>query len=84
MTVESNYANAIATLSDWLKNPAPGFQPMRGKTNRALYSWFFPRFEQWQVIAKNSDWFVVLFTPNVIGLRNDFGVGFLTVIWKPL
>ena len=46
MTVESNYAIAIATLRDWLENPAPVFQPMRGKTNSTLYRRFFPRFEQ--------------------------------------
>ena len=36
MTVESNYAIAIAiaiaTLSDWLRRLAPVFQPMRSKT----------------------------------------------------
>jgi len=48
MTVGSYYAIAIATLSDWLKNLAPVFQPMRSKTktNRCLYGRFFPRFEQ--------------------------------------
>ena len=48
MTVESNYAIAIATLSDWLKSNAPVFQPIRSKTkiNRTLYARFFPRFEQ--------------------------------------
>ena len=48
MTVESNYAIATATLSDWLKRPAPVFQPMRRKTktNRTTYAWFFPRFER--------------------------------------
>ena len=52
MTVESNHAIAIAiaiaiaTLRDWLENPVPAFQPMRGKTNRTLYRRFFPRFEQ--------------------------------------
>ena len=46
MTVESNYVIAIAPLSDWLKRLAPVFQPMRRKTNRAMYAWFFPRFEQ--------------------------------------
>ena len=30
MTIESNYAIAIATLSDWLKSFAPVYQPMRG------------------------------------------------------
>ena len=33
----------VAKLTDWLKNPAPGFQPMRCKTkanrtNRTLYA----------------------------------------------
>ena len=48
MTVESNYAIAIATLSDWLKRFAPVFQPTRikTKTNRAMYAWFVPRFER--------------------------------------
>ena len=40
MTVESNYAIAIATLSDWLKRLAPVFQPMRSKTKtiRTMYA----------------------------------------------
>ena len=40
MIVESNYAIAIATLSDWLKRLAPGFQPMRSKTktNCTMYA----------------------------------------------
>ena len=48
MTVESNYAIAIATLGDWLKRLAPVFQPMRSKTktNRTTYAGFFPRFER--------------------------------------
>ena len=48
MTVESNYVIAIATLSDWLKRLAPNFQPMRSKTktNRTMYTSFFPRFER--------------------------------------
>ena len=32
MSVESNYAIAIVTHSDWLKRLAPVFQPMRSKT----------------------------------------------------
>ena len=48
MTVESNYAITIATVSDWLTSLAPVYQPMRGetKTNRDLHARFFPRFEQ--------------------------------------
>ena len=38
MTVESNYAIAIAVLSDWLKRVAPVFQAMRSKTKTNLYS----------------------------------------------
>ena len=36
MTIESNYANAIASLRDWFKNLVPFYQPMRrkAKTNR--------------------------------------------------
>ena len=29
-----------------------------------------------QVIAKNSDWFIMLFAPIVIGESNNFGIGF--------
>ena len=36
------------------------------------------------VIARNSDWFNVLVVPVVIGRRNNFAIGFSTVIWKPL
>ena len=52
MTVESSYAIAIAiaiaTLSDWFKDLAPEFQPMRSKTktNRTLHARLFPHFEQ--------------------------------------
>ena len=47
MTVESNYAIAIATLSDWLKRVAPVFQPMtsKTKTNRHVRV-IFPRFDR--------------------------------------
>ena len=42
MTVERNYGKAIAKLSDWLKNLAPVFQPMRSKVkgNRTLCDFF--------------------------------------------
>ena len=51
MTVKSNHAIPIATLSDWFKNLAPVYQPMRRKTktNRDLQARFFPRFEQVKV-----------------------------------
>ena len=40
MTVESNDAIEIATLSNWPKNLAPLFQPVRSKTktNRTMYA----------------------------------------------
>ena len=42
MTVESNYATAIATPNDWLRRLEPVFQPMRSKTktktNDAMYA----------------------------------------------
>ena len=42
MTFERNYAIAIAMLSDWLRNCAPIFKPMRSKsnTNRIVYARF--------------------------------------------
>ena len=45
MTLESNYA--IAIVSDWLKNLATVFQPMRTKTktNHTLYARYLPRFK---------------------------------------
>ena len=48
MTVENNYAIAIATFSDWLKSVAPVFHPVWYKTgtNRTEYARFLPRFEQ--------------------------------------
>ena len=76
MTVESNCAIAISTLGDWPKNLTLVFQPMRSKTKsnrtRAL--------SKLQVIAGDSDWYIALFSPVVIDRRNDFGVGFSTII----
>ena len=48
MTVENAYVITIATLIDWLKNLRPAFRPMRSKTksNRTLYAWFFPSYQQ--------------------------------------
>ena len=36
--------------------------------------------EKLRVIARNSDWFIVLFVPVAIGWNNYFGFGFSTVI----
>ena len=76
MTVESNYATAA--LCDWLNNHAPVFQPMRRKTNCTLqlYARFSPALSKLQVIAKNSDCFIALFAPVVIGQSQYFVIGF--------
>ena len=66
MTVESNYAIAIATLSDWFKNLARVYQPM--KTNRVR---FFPSFEQINGIDMQL---LSLFAPASIGRSNYFGI----------
>ena len=84
MTIESNYAIAIAiaTLSDWLKNLAPIFQPMRTsktKTNHTLCARFFPRFEQVTGNSRHFDWFIAPFAPIVIGRSNYSANGFSTV-----
>ena len=78
---------SIATLYDWLKNSAPVFQPLKTKTNRTLSGtlYDFSRALSWfQVIARNSDWIITLFTPVVIGQRNCFDIGFSTITSTPL
>ena len=75
MIVESNYAIAFAPLSDWLKRLAPVFQPMRSKTKIAPRTRDFSRaLSELQIIARNCDWFIVLFVPVVIGPNNCFGL----------
>ena len=68
MNVESNYAIAIATLITLivLKLSRQFF-----KTDRNLYTWFSSRvFSKLQIIPRNSDWFMMLFAPFVIGWSN--------------
>ena len=45
---------------------------------------FYRASSELQVIARNSDLFKALFVPVVIGQSDYFGLGFSTVIWKPL
>ena len=73
MTVDSNYMTVIATLSDWLKIIAPVFSPIgsKTKTNCNLYARFLPPLSKLHATARNSDWFMVLFAPGVIGRSND-------------
>ena len=66
MTVKGNDAISIATFSDWLKNLAPILRnnekprtPCTRDVSRAL--------SKLDVIAQNSDWFIALFAPDVIG-----------------
>ena len=78
MAVESNYASAIATLSDW----GEFFSQLEAKPKPITTCTrdFFRAFSKLQVIARNSDWFIALFAPVVIGQSNNFGFGFSTVI----
>ena len=78
MTVESNYAIAIATLTDWLKNIAPMFHPMRSKT-RTTHT-FARDLSKLRVIARNSDCLIALFSPVINGRSIYFGIHFSTVI----
>ena len=82
MAVESNNAIAMAAFSDWLKNLIPVFQPMRNKTKpiASCTRDFSRALSKLQVIARNSDWFIALFAPVVIGRNNYFGTGFSIVI----
>ena len=69
MTVESNYPIAIATLSDWFKNLAPVYQPVRRKTktNRDLHKRLSRALSKLHGIATNVAWFFELFAHAVIG-----------------
>lgn len=51
-----------------LKNLAPLFELACVRFSRAL--------RKFEVIAKNSDWFIALFSPVVTGRSNHFGIGF--------
>jgi len=73
MTVERNHAIAIAALR-WLAKKS---RPKRESNLIAPYTRDFSRaLSKWQVIAANSDWFIALFAPVVIGRSNYFAIGF--------
>ena len=84
MTVESNYVIAIATLSDWLKDTPQFFNQWEAKSKPiAPCTRDFSRASsELQVIARNSDSFMALFVPVVIGQSDYLGFGFSTVIWN--
>ena len=61
-------------FNQWEAEPKP-IAPCTREFSRAL--------SKWQVIVRNSDWFIPQFVPVVIGRSNYLGFGFSTVIWKP-
>ena len=75
ITVEGIKAIAIAKLIDWLKNLPPVFQPSgsKTKTNGILYARVCRALSGLPVFSRNSDWFIALLAPVVIGPSNYFG-----------
>ena len=75
ITVEGIKAIAIAKLIYWLKNQPPVFQPSgsKTKTNGILYARVCRALSGLRVFARNSDWFIALLAPAVIGRSNYFG-----------
>ena len=73
MTVKRNYTIVIDTISRLLNNHAP-----------VKITFFSREFSKTlcklQVIAKNSNRFIALFSDFVIGRSKHFGIGFSTVI----
>jgi len=71
----------ITTLSDWLKNLAPLYQPIRStpKTNHDMLAHVFPHFVMSTCIALSFDWFTGLFVSLVIGQSDYFDFGFRTL-----
>ena len=69
-------------ISDWLKSVAPVFQPMRSKAKpiAPCARDYALALSKLQVIVRNSDWFITLFAPVVIGLNDYFCFGFSKVI----
>ena len=61
----------FTALFDWLAKFAPLSQPMRSKPNKlSPVALVFPRFTRIDVsVGSNSDWFIVLFTFAVIGVK---------------
>ena len=75
MTIKSNWAIAISTLGDWLRNLAPIFQLVRSKTENQSHLELatFPALRSKPLlISRNSDWCIALFASVVIGCSNYF------------
>ena len=83
MIGESNFAITMVTLCDWLEHLTPVFQPMKSKTETYclvhLVRAIFSRHEL-EIMARNSDWFIALFVPILIGRRINCLIGYSTVI----
>ena len=63
----------VITLSDWLENRMPVFQP---KPIAPCTRDFSRALSKLQVISWNSDWFIAPFAPVVIGRNNYLRTGF--------
>ena len=86
LSVESNCIFAfnwfcITALCDWFIKLAPLSQPIRCKTKPIVprAHVFSCAWRRLHVFALNSDWFIALFAPVVIGQSNYFGFGFTTL-----
>ena len=89
MTVESNFAIAIATSKViGLKISRQFFNQWEAKQKAVAASSctrdFSRSLNKWQVIVRNSDRLIALFARVLIGRSDYFVIGFSTVIWKPL
>ena len=71
MTVESNYAIAIATVGDWFKNIAPIYQPTRAyvSQHQSRLAHAICSAPSASYMVTNSNWFTELFAPAAIGWR---------------
>ena len=81
MTVESNYAIAIATLSDLVKNLTPVYQHPARRKSKPIATCrrdFSLSLSELHGIATNFDRFDTLFAPAIIGRSNYFGICFTT------
>ena len=78
VTAVFKWLSKVMTLTEWLQNFAPPFQPMQQNRIQTrvffFFFLFFPRFNlsTSQAISRNSDWFIAPFAPVVIGRSNYF------------
>jgi len=52
----------------------------KNQSNETLYALSSRALSKSHVIARNSDWFIALFAPDVIGRSKHFAICFSTVI----